>query len=118
MVGSDNKLQELAHVAATAKRRPAKQTTVVPVPLNKIVGSEGRTNEDFDKNFNPLTLHSRDRWVGIFRARRKGIPLPPVDLIQVGDEFYVRDGHHRISVANAVGQVEIEAQILYELDVA
>jgi hypothetical protein len=82
--------------------------------LAKIVGSEGRT-ADFDSAFDPLRSHNRDRWIGIAAARRQGAILPPVELIQVGDTYYVRDGNHRVSVAKAAGQVEIEAQILYLL---
>jgi hypothetical protein len=37
--------------------------------------------------------------------------LPPVRLIQVGDVYFVRDGHHRISVAKALGQTEIDAVV-------
>jgi hypothetical protein len=40
-----------------------------------------------------------------------GDPLPPVELIQVGSVYFVRDGHHRISVARAMGQQEIEAVV-------
>lgn len=44
-------------------------------------------------------------------ARARGIQLPPVDLIQVGEHYFVCDGHHRISVAKAQGQVVIEALV-------
>jgi hypothetical protein len=37
--------------------------------------------------------------------------LPPVELIQVGDVFFVRDGHHRVSVARAMGQEYAEAEV-------
>jgi hypothetical protein len=111
----DNKLQSLGYISSTAKRHPAKQTGIVTVPVKKIVGSEGRT-KDFDRKFNPLNELTRDRWVSIFCARRKGVTLPPVELIQVGEEYYVRDGHHRISVAHADSQAAIEAQILYVLE--
>jgi hypothetical protein len=32
-------------------------------------------------------------------------------LIQVGEAYFVRDGHHRISVARAFGYKTIEAEI-------
>jgi hypothetical protein len=83
----------------------------VVVPLSKIVGTEGR-DEDFDADFHPLNAHDRERWISVAAARRMGIILPAVDLLRVGDEFYVRDGHHRISVARMMGQVEIDARIM------
>jgi hypothetical protein len=83
----------------------------VIVPLAKIVGTEDRS-EDFDTNFRPLKNHIRERWIGIAAARQLGIVLPAVELVKVGDEYYVRDGHHRISVARMMGQLEIDARIV------
>lgn len=111
LFGREKKLKDLAQIAPTARRRPAQQMGITYVPLHKIVGSEGRV-QDFDRHFNPLNERTRERWVGIIMARSQGVTLPPVELIQAGEEYYVRDGHHRISVAHALGQVDIEAQIV------
>lgn len=81
------------------------------VAIRDIRGSEGRTN-DFDRFFHPLTERSRDRWLRVLSAFEDGLALPPVELVRVGREYYVRDGHHRISVAAALGQVEIEAHVI------
>jgi hypothetical protein len=35
-----------------------------------------------------------------------------VELIQIGEVYFVQDGHHRISVARALGQRTIEAQVV------
>ncbi len=80
------------------------------VPLARIRGSEARSH-DFDAAFHPRHTRTRDRWLRIARARLLGIELAPVDLIQVGDIYFVRDGHHRISVAGAFGQREIDAVV-------
>jgi hypothetical protein len=71
------------------------------VPVAKVRGSENRTH-DFDADFHPLHPESRDRWISVYEAWRKGKPLPPVELVQVGETYYVRDGHHRLSVAHAL----------------
>lgn len=70
------------------------------------------TSADFDADFHSLKRHTRERWVGLLIAVRGGIPLPPVELIRVGNEYFVRDGHHRISTARATDQLEIEARIV------
>lgn len=114
LVGKQTQLQSLAHLKTQTRQIPARSKTIVNVPLDKITGSEGRIH-DFDNAFHPLVDHIRDRWIGIAAARRQRAVLPPVELIQCGDEYYVRDGHHRISVAKAVGQIEIEAQIICQL---
>ncbi len=80
------------------------------VPVRRIVGSEGRT-ADFDARFRPLHQRFRDRWVSVAAARLRGLRLPPVELIAIGAHYYVRDGHHRISVALALGEEFIEANV-------
>jgi hypothetical protein len=80
------------------------------VPIEQIRGSQERAS-DFDRDFNPLQNHTRDRWVSIAVARQRGKALPPVSLVQVGDLYFVLDGHHRISVARALGQRDIEARV-------
>ena len=84
---------------------------IVTVPIQQIKGSLGR-GEDFDANFNPLNERSRSRWVSIATAVRMGTPIPAVELVQVGSTYYVRDGHHRISVACSMDQEAIEARIV------
>ena len=114
LFGKQNELQALSKVEPNTKPIQKHGGHIVTISLEKIVGSEGRAH-DFDKHFRPLVNHLRDRWVGIAVAQRRGIPLPPVELIQKGNEYYVRDGHHRISVAKTFGQATIEARIVYEL---
>ena len=81
------------------------------VTIAQIDGSENRF-ADFDRNFNPLKDHTRDRWLSIARAWKRGCSLPPVILIQVGDHYFVRDGHHRISVARAFRDSAIKASVI------
>ena len=80
------------------------------VALDDIHGTEGRQN-DFDDRFNPLSDRIRQRWQSVAKAFYEGISLPPVELIQVGEVYFVRDGHHRISVARALGQSTITAKV-------
>lgn len=80
------------------------------VPIDHIRGSENRTS-DFDVNFNPVRLHNQSRWIQVAAALCQGIILPPVELIKVGETYFVRDGHHRISAARALGQKEIDAVV-------
>jgi hypothetical protein len=100
-------LNTVAGASATGDRRAAGMQTV---PIRQIRGSEGRC-DDFDIAFRPLKAHTEDRWLSVARANLRGLGLPPVELIQVGDAYFVRDGHHRISVAAALGQQEIDAVV-------
>lgn len=80
------------------------------VSIEQICGSEGRT-ADFDILFYPRQKHSQERWLSIAASRIMELPLPPVELIQVGANYFVRDGHHRVSVARALGEQYIEAEV-------
>jgi hypothetical protein len=81
------------------------------VPIDRICGSENRC-ADFDADFRPLKHHSQSRWASIALARQQDIALPLIELVQIDDRYFVRDGHHRISVARALGQREIEAEVI------
>jgi hypothetical protein len=35
--------------------------------------------------------------------------MPPISVYRVGDLHFVRDGHHRVSVARALGAATIDA---------
>jgi hypothetical protein len=80
------------------------------VRLADIRGTEGRA-QGFDDEFYPLSDQTRQRWQSVACALEAGIELPPVQLIQVGSTYYVRDGHHRVSVNRALGQEAIEAEV-------
>jgi hypothetical protein len=108
LTGGCTALRTLAHSPVIQTHRSSR---IALVPLESIVGSEGRS-EDFDDKFNPLKTHNLERWIGIVVARRSGVALPPVELVRDADGYYVRDGHHRISVAKVFGQLEIEAVIV------
>src|SRR3954469_21110574 len=80
------------------------------VPLHQVVGSVDRT-VDFDRGFRPTSPRLRSRWERIAAAQRRGESLPPVSLYKVGDLYFVRDGHHRVSVAKSLGREDIDAYV-------
>jgi hypothetical protein len=83
------------------------------VPLSQIRGSASSARcYDFDADFRPLKHHSESRWQRIAAARQQGRKLPPVALVQVGNTYFVEDGHHRISVARAYKEQAIEAEVI------
>lgn len=87
------------------------------VPLDKIIGSEGRYT-DFDRRFLPRRTQTSGRWQSVDLAHYAEIPLPPVDLYKLGDVYFVKDGNHRVSVARERGNHEIDAYVTeYMVDV-
>src|SRR3954449_7670318 len=80
------------------------------VPLHQVVGTVDRT-VDFDRGFRPTSPRLRSRWERIAAARRGGGRLPTISLYKVGDLYFVRDGHHRVSVAKSLGRDDIDAYV-------
>ncbi len=81
------------------------------VHIDSIIGTEGKAS-DFDMGFHPVNEASRQRWVNMAMVYVCCFSLPPVQLTQIGDAYFVRDGHHRISVARAFGQDSIDAEVV------
>jgi hypothetical protein len=80
------------------------------VALDDVVGTIDRGRE-FDRRFRPTSGRVRSRWEHIAAAMRRGESLPPVDLLRIGEIYFVRDGHHRVSVARALGHKDIDAYV-------
>ena len=109
--GRPSGLRDLAGAQPADGRHAGHAAGIRAVPIAQIRGSEGRA-EDFDAGFHPRRDLSRDRWMSVAEARLRGVPLPRVTLIQIGEVYYVRDGHHRISVARALGEAYVDAEVV------
>jgi hypothetical protein len=121
---------QLARLAAMLRRHPGELGLILPfeevvaalgregersvglrtVPLDAIVGTVDRTRE-FDRAFRPTSARVRSRWERIAAAMRRGEAMPPISLYQIGELYFVRDGHHRVSVARALGHDVIDAYV-------
>lgn len=110
LTGQEHSLLDLHEVQKRVKVQNRTHGGIRLVPLDKIRGSTNRTH-DFDIDFRPLQEYTKDRWVNIALAHSRDQALPPVELVEVGDVYFVNDGHHRISVAKMLGQREIEAEV-------
>ena len=83
---------------------------VQEIPLEAIVGSVGRA-EDFTRTFLPKHDSVEERWA---RVRAAVIDMkggPPIDVYQVGEVYFVKDGNHRVSVARQLGSETISAHV-------
>jgi hypothetical protein len=85
---------------------------VHPIPVDSIVGTVDRTRSNFDREFRPTSGLVRGRWERIATMMRRGEALPPISVFRVGEVHFVRDGHHRVSVACALGLETIEAHVV------
>jgi hypothetical protein len=122
--------QALASLAHRLRREPSDVNMILPfdevvealgrtgerslglqsIALDSIVGSVDRTRE-FDRSFRPTSNRTRPRWERIANAQRRGQDMPPISVYRVADLHFVRDGHHRVSVARAQGREDIDAYV-------
>jgi uncharacterized ParB-like nuclease family protein len=110
LTGRSARLLDLNEIERTNPVRSRHYAGLQSVRLDAIIGSEGRA-DDFDAAFRPLKENTKGRWTSIAMAELQGQGLPAVELIEVGGRYFVRDGHHRISVAQAFGREEIDADV-------
>jgi hypothetical protein len=101
----------LAVFDETRRSGAASARGVREIPLDAIKGTtEPNRAAEFDHAFRPAAL-TRCRWLSVWLANHRGTPLPPISVVPIRDGFAIRDGHHRVSVAKAVGAVTIRAVV-------
>jgi hypothetical protein len=100
----------LEEVVAALGRTGERALGLQSLPLETIVGTVDRTS-DFDREFRPTTSRVRSRWESVAQAERRGTAMPPISVYRVGGLHFVADGHHRVSVARALGRATIDAYV-------
>jgi hypothetical protein len=111
LTGRSNRLLSFGEVKEKLRLRGSVYRGLQRVPLDHIIGSVNRY-QDFDRAFLPIHPHTADRWIAVGTILFREGDLPPVRLYRIGDAYFVLDGHHRISVARAMGWKEIEAEVI------
>jgi hypothetical protein len=105
-----NLILPFEEVVEALGRRSERSLGLQTIPLDSIVGTVDRLR-GFDRRFRPTSRQVRGRWQRIAEAQRRGEAMPPISVYRIGDMHFVRDGHHRVSVARAMGRKEIDAYV-------
>jgi hypothetical protein len=128
--GRARRRRALARLAARLRREPDDVDLILPfeevvealgrkgernlglqvIELDSIVGTVDRGRE-FDRSFRPTSGRVRRRWERVAEAQRRGKSMPPIDVYRIGELHFVKDGHHRVSVARALGHDKIDAYV-------
>jgi hypothetical protein len=110
--GRSGALAYLADDAGWAAIAARRRLGVRTIAIASIAGSSDRHKAAaFDHAFRPPDW-CRGRWTQMFHAAQNGTELPPISVYRVGGEHFVRDGHHRVSVARSLGALEIDAIVV------
>lgn len=86
------------------------QRVLKDIPIAAIVGSVGRPSE-FTRGFLPGPEINPQRWARLKAAALDLEGLPPIEAYQIGEAYFVLDGHHRVSVARDLGATHIEGYV-------
>jgi hypothetical protein len=97
-------------VVAAVGRLGEQRLGLQVITIDSIVGSVDKTR-DFDRLFRPTSGRVRERWERLALAQRRGEAIPPIEVYRIGDLHFVIDGHHRVSVAHALGLRTIDAYV-------
>lgn len=110
LTGKSSELLCYADVRQQLKATETPGRTLKDIPLNAIVGSVGRCG-DFTRSFLPQHDSDEERWAKVEMAMLDQAGLPPITVYQIGDVYFVLDGHHRVSVARQFGATAIQAYV-------
>ena len=105
-----NLIMPFDEVVAALGRRGERPLGLQTIRLDSVVGTVD-SRRDFDRRFRPTSNRVRERWERLALAQRRGESIPPIDVYRIGDLHFVKDGHHRVSIALATGQTTIDAYV-------
>jgi len=80
------------------------------IPIKSIVGSVGRYR-DFNRGFLPRKGIRSERWARVKMAMSGLRGVPPIEVYQIGEAYFVKDGNHRVSVAKEMGFSHFQAYV-------
>ncbi|MEN6300139.1 MAG: hypothetical protein ABFD51_09585, partial [Anaerolineaceae bacterium] len=100
ITGESNELLSYDEVRHRLKAFATSQEGLRDIPLSAIIGSVGRYN-DFTRDFLPKKDAIASRWASIKTATFGLTGLPPIEVYQIGEAYFVKDGNHRVSVARS-----------------
>ena len=109
--GRSNELLSYEDVRKKLKVTGMSAGKLEEIPLNAIVGSVGRY-KDFTRNFLPRSDSDQRRWAKVKSIATGMEGLPPIEVYQIGEVYFVLDGNHRVSVARQLGAKYIEAYVI------
>jgi hypothetical protein len=81
-----------------------------PIRVDRIVGSDAGLG--FDDHFYPIDRRSRDRWISIAELMIDDpTSVSPIQVVEALGDYYVIDGHHRVSVARMLDHLYLDADV-------
>jgi hypothetical protein len=109
-------LANLWEVEPAARLASMRELGLRTVPVEQICGTAVEGPAQRGGDFLPLRERRGQDWRARWQRIRRGIDelvsLPPVDLLKVGDCYWVVDGHNRVGAALYTGQLAVDANVV------
>ena len=110
MTGRSNELLDYEDVRRQLQATSKIDRGIQDIPLDAIVGSVGRV-KDFTRTFLPKNDSDAERWARVKSATQSLVGVPPIEVYQIGDVYFVIDGNHRVSIAREQELLTIQAYV-------
>lgn len=114
-VADGRALPRLADVHPRAAQATRRWRGIVAVPVADIVGTAsyqaGTRRADFQPVRGAEPADFEARWNRLEQAAESLTPLPPIEILEVGGGYWVVDGHNRVALAKAIGQLWLDADV-------
>jgi nucleotide-binding universal stress UspA family protein len=110
IIGGSTELLSYDEVRQKLKAQVSPKKVLKEIPINSIIGSVNRY-QDFSRDFLPGKNVNEERWANVELANYDSHGLPPIEVYQIGEAFFVSDGNHRVSVAKQLGSDQIQAYV-------
>src|SRR4030042_1380910 len=110
LTGDTSELLSYDEVRQKLKAQVSPKNVLKEIPIDAIIGSVNRY-QDFSRDFLPGKNVNEERWANIELANYSATGLPPIEVYQIGEAYFVSDGNHRVSVAKQLGTTLIQAYV-------
>ena len=110
LTGQSGELLSYDEVRQKLRGVETQRAVLKEIPLENVVGSVGR-QQDFTRGFLPKRGTDEERWARVKALMISQRGLPPIEVYQLGEVYFVKDGNHRVSVARDMGLTFIEAYV-------
>jgi hypothetical protein len=110
-------LANLYDLHPEARVAPRRDLGLLTIPVSEIRGTAVEGPAQRGEDFLPFpalkTMNWETRWQRIRQAQDRLAILPPIDVLQTPEGYWVTDGHNRVAAALYGGQDDIDASVTH-----
>ena len=110
-------LPNLYDLHPDVRRTPRRELGLLTIPVSEIRGTAVEGPAQRGSDFLPFPVLKSDNWLNRWQRLRAAHErleiLPPIDVVQTSEGYWVTDGHNRVGLALYAGQDDIDAAVTH-----